>query len=97
MANVKLMSMNPYLSNLLINNSLHCILISIAFMAIFNIFMLNIVNILPIVIISLFQLLIMVGVVGVTRIRLNLNSLAASGVLFIFGQIILMMSFMNLK
>lgn len=96
-ANVKLMSMNPYLSNLLINNSLHCILISIAFMTIFNIFMLNIVNILPVVIISLLQLLIMVGVVGVTRIRLNLNSLAASGVLFIFGQIILMMSFMNLK
>lgn len=95
--NVKIMSTSPYLSNLLTNNSLHCILISIGLMAILNMFMLNIVNVIPLVFISLLQLLIAIGIIGITRIRLNLNSLTASGVLFIFNQIILMMTFMDLK
>lgn len=95
--NVQLLSINTYFTDLLINNLVKCIFVSLAFLMIFNFLMLNIISVIPIFMTSLFTILLGVAIIGATRISINLNTISAFSTGFIVLQLLIITNYMSLK
>lgn len=95
--NTQVLSISTYFPMLLSNNSIKCLFIAFAFLAIFNIFMFNLVNVIPIFIMSLANVLLSIGFIGLFNITLNLNTSTAFNSLMIISQLIIIINFMNMK
>ena len=94
--NISSVTLNNTIPNLLFNNAIECMFISIAFISLFSLLYLNFLNVIPIVLITIITNIATIGVIVLLRIPFDINTIIVFLALYAFSNIFIFNTYNNL-
>ncbi len=94
--NISSVTLNNTIPNLLFNNAIECMFISIAFISLFSLLYLNFLNVIPIVLITIITNIATIGVIVLLRIPFDINTILVFLALYAFSNIFIFNTYNNL-